>query len=244
MRIHRKEAHVIPKFVTDLVIRLAAISICSLFIFSIGTLAGPPLVCHMFDIGNAKSLPWTSHDWNLTGTETYNTRNLSFDTIAILNSDPTVIVHMETLRRATLYARKDPLAAKELFTKLMARADAPGDSAQVALAIFDAGYLAEAYKQWIGKDEPNPARGLDGYALVKKAISTRNNDAQMQFAAALIALQVHADDQQAHAANAIAGAKNDPLLAKNLAAPFHGPHDQSMAEFVSTNQQTKTAARQ
>jgi hypothetical protein len=235
------------KFATNLVIRLTAISICSIFIFSIATLAGPPLVCHRFDIGNAKSLSWTSSDWNLTGTETYNTKNLSSDTIAILNGDPTVIVHMETLRRATLYARKDPLAAKELFTKLMARAGAPGapaDSTQVALAIFDAGYLAEAYKQWIGKDEPNPARGLDGYALVKKAISTRNNDAQMQFAAALIALQVHAVDQQAHAANAIAGAKNDPLLAKNLAAPFHGPHDQSMAEFVSTNQQTKTAARQ
>jgi hypothetical protein len=234
---------VIPKFATNLVIRLVAISICSLFIFSIATLAGPPLVCHMFDIGNAQSLPWTSHDWNLTGTETYNTKNLSSDTIAILTGDPTVIVHMETLRRATLYARKDPLAARELFTKLMARADAPGDSAQVALAIFDAGYLAEAYKQWIGKDEPNPARGLDGYALVKKAISARDNDAQMQFAAALIALQSHADDQQTHAAKAIAGAKNDSLLAKNLAAPFHGPHDQSMAAFISANPQTNTAAK-
>jgi len=235
---------VIPKFATNLIIRLAAISICSLFIFSIATLAGPPLVCHMFDIGNARSLPWTSHDWNLTGAETYNTKNLSSDTIAILNGDPTVLVHMETLRRATLYARKDPLAAKELFTKLIARADAPGNSAQVALAIFDAGYLAEAYKQWIGKDERNPARGLDGYALVKKAIGARDNDAQMQFAAALIAVQNHADQQQTHAAKAIAGAKNDSLLAKNLAAPYHGPNDQSMATFISANPQTNTAAKQ
>ena len=211
--------------------------------FSIATLAGPPLVCHVFDIGNAKSLPWISDGWNLTGAETYNTKNLSSDTIAILNSDPTVLVHMETLRRATLYARKDPFAAKELFTKLMARADATGDPAQMALAIFDAGYLTEAYKQWMGKDEPNPARGIDGYTLVKKALSARNNDAQMQFAAALIAMQTHGDEQQAHTTKAIVGAKSDPLLAKNLAAPFHGPHDQSMAEFISTNPQAKTEAR-
>jgi hypothetical protein len=233
----------IPKSATTL-IRFATISLCSLFILSIATLAGPPLVCHVFDIGNTKSLPWISNGWNLTGAETYNTKNLSSDTIAILNSNPTVLVHMETLRRATLYARKDPLAAKELFTKLMARADASGAPAQMALAIFDAGYLTEAYKQWMGKDEPNPARGIDGYVLVKKAISARNNDAQMQFAAALIAMQTHVDDQREHAAKAIVGAKSDPLLAKNLAAPFHGPHDQSMADFISTNQQANTEARQ
>jgi hypothetical protein len=233
----------IPKSAT-IFIRFGTIFLCSLFFLSISTLAGPPLVCHVFDIGNAKSLPWISHDWNLTGAESYNTPNLSSDTIAILNSDPTVLVHMETLRRATLYARKDPLAAKELFTKLMARADETGDPAQISLAIFDAGYLTEAYKQWMGKDEPNPARGIDGYALVQKAISTRSNDPQMQFAAALIAMQTHANNQQMHATKAIAGAKSDPLLAKNLAAPFHGPKDQSMADFISTNQQVKAEARQ
>jgi len=235
---------VISKSTIKPLARFATISLCSLFILSIATLAGPPLICHVFDIGNAKSLPWISHDWNLTGAETYDTKNLPSDTIAILNSDPTVLVHMETLRRATLYARKDPLAAKELFTKLMARADATGDSAQIALAIFDAGYLTEAYKQWMGKNQPNPARGIDGYPLVKKAISARNNDAQMQFAAALMAMQTNANDQQMHARKAIAGAKSDPLLAKNLAAPFHGQHDQSMADFISTNQQAKTEARQ
>jgi hypothetical protein len=234
---------VIPSFSTTLVIRFAAISLCSLFALSIATFAGPPLVCHVFDIGSAKSLPWISHDWNLSGAESYNTKNLSSDTVAILNADPTVLVHMETLRRATLYARKDPLAAKELFTKLMARAEAVGDSAQLAIAIFDAGYLAEAYKQWIGKDEPNPARGVDGYTLVKKAIFARDNDAQMEFAAALIALRGPADEQQMHAQKAIAGAKNDPLLARNLATPFHGSHDQSMGELISTNQQVKAVTR-
>ena len=75
--------------------------------------AGPPLICHAFDIGSAKSLPWISHDWNLTGTETYDTSKLNSDTFAILATNSSVLVHVETLRRATLYARKDPAAAKE-----------------------------------------------------------------------------------------------------------------------------------
>src|SRR4029077_11282675 len=89
-------------------------------------LAGPPLLCHTLDIGNAKSLPWISHDWNLTGSESYDTKNLPADTIAILDSDPTILVHMETLRRATLYAQKDSIAAKQLLLKLIARSDAVG----------------------------------------------------------------------------------------------------------------------
>src|SRR5215470_7724174 len=92
-------------------------------------LAGPPLICHAFDIGNAKSLPWVSHDWNLTGGEAYNTNSLSKDTVALLDSSRVTLVHMETLRRATLYARKDTQAAKQLLLTLMARADAAQNSA-------------------------------------------------------------------------------------------------------------------
>ena len=97
---------------------------------------------------------------------------------------------METLRRATIYARQDPQAAKELITRLQERAansDAAGHPD--ALAWFDVGYLAEAYKQWLGKGEPNPAAGLDGYSLVRKAISLRGSDPEMEFAAALITLR-------------------------------------------------------
>ena len=46
------------------------------------------------------------------------------DVLRTLKEDDTgtpVIVRMETLRRATLYARKDPQAAKELLTKLYQR---------------------------------------------------------------------------------------------------------------------------
>ena len=64
--------------------------------------AGPPLICHTFEIGSAKSLPWSGPDWNLTGTERYDTSQLASDTFAILTSNSNVLVHMETLRRAAL----------------------------------------------------------------------------------------------------------------------------------------------
>ena len=90
-----------------------------------------------------------------------------------------------------------------------------------ALAWFDVGYLAEAYKQWMGKDGPNPAAGLDGYSLVRKAISLRGSDPEMEFAAALITLPSPDSAHRDHVQKAMAGAKNDSLLAQNLASNFN-----------------------
>jgi hypothetical protein len=223
--------------------RVAVTLLLALFLFASSALAGPPLICHSFDIGDAKSLPWISHDWNLSGTESYDTKNLAADTIAILDSNPVVLVHMETLRRATLYARKDPFAAKQLFTKLVARADSLTNTPAAALASFDLGYLAEAYKQWMGKDEPNPAQGFDGYALVKKALQFRGNDPQLDFAAALITLNGPAGEHQDFAQKAIAGAKTDALLQRNLSIHFHGPQTETMADMISRNSAVKVATR-
>jgi hypothetical protein len=180
--------------------------------------AGPPLICHAIEIGQAKSLPWVDLNDHQAGTN-YNLQNLTRDTIAALDSDATVLVHMETLRRATLYAREAPQTAKELLTRLDARA-VNSEAPNAALAWFDAGYLAEAYRVWFGKDEANPARGLDGYAWVTKAIELRGSDPQMEFAAALITLTVAPQDHAAHVQKALAGANSDPLLARNLASDF------------------------
>src|SRR5262249_5475415 len=129
------------------------------------SLAGPPLICHPFEIGNAKSLPWSGSIWNLSPNQNYDTKLLAQDTLAILDQNPEVIVRMETLRRATLYAQKNPQAARELLTKLHARASlAEGARRHDALAWFDVGYLAATYNQWI-KDQ-NPAAGLDAYGLI------------------------------------------------------------------------------
>jgi hypothetical protein len=184
--------------------------------------AGPPLICHAIDIGNAQTLPWVDLNFR-KGDGSYNLQNLANDTLAILDSNPAVLVRMETLRRATIYARQDQRAAKELLVRLSARAnEAPAD-ANGALAWFDFGYLAESYKQWMGRNEPNPAAGADGYGWVKRAIQQRGDDAEMEFAAALITwIGPNGDDQLEHVQRAMAGAKTDALLAQNLASRFRG----------------------
>jgi hypothetical protein len=68
----------------------------------------------------------------------------------------------------------------------------------------------------------NPAAGIDGYVWVKKAISLRGEDPEMEFAAALITLSGPESAHREHLRKAIAGAKNDPLLAQNLSSEFRG----------------------
>jgi hypothetical protein len=208
--------------------RLAISTVAVLLGFTTFAHAGPPLICHPIEIGQAKSLPWI--EFNHKGSTDYDLKNLSRDTLAILDSNTPVLVHMETLRRATIYARQDPKVAKELVTRLQARA-ANSDAAgrPDALAWFDVGYLAEAYKQWIGKGEPNPAAGFDGYSWVRKAISLRGSDPEMEFAAALITLQGSDSAHQDHTRKAMAGAKTDPLLARNLGSNFN---HQTIAELL------------
>jgi hypothetical protein len=223
--------------------KIAAALLAVLFLFATSALAGPPLLCHSFDIGSAKSLPWISHDWNLNGRESYNLNNLVSDTVALLDADSTVLVHMETLRRATLYAQKDPIVAKRLFITLVSRSDTAAQTPNAALASFDAGYLAEAFKQYelISKSTNDPAHNVDGYALIKKAIQLRGNDPQMEFAAALVTLSGPAADQADHAQKALAGSKSDPLLEHNLSTHFISPQSETMTEMITRNSTVKVA---
>jgi hypothetical protein len=190
--------------------------------------AGPPLVCHPINIGSAQSLPWTSTTWNLSGDEGYDVSHLVTDTLALLRPDAPVLVRMETMRRAALYSQKNAAVARELLAGLAEHAT-NGD--HDAMAAFDYGYLIETYRQLEmtfqmsrgGKnrgDWVNPAAGLDGYALVKQAISMRGGDAEMEFAAALITTENSKLDYSQHAAKAKAGLKEDPLLTQNVASHF------------------------
>jgi hypothetical protein len=195
-------------------------------VFIAGTaVAGPPLICHSIDIGSAQSLPWSSSGWNLTGQETYNVDNL----VQLGPSTP-VLVRMETLRRATLYAQQRSPIAKELLFRLEARTrENPKD----ALAAFDFGYLVECYRQasWLRQHTDwlkasadatttNFAMKLDGYQSVQKAIALRGTDPQMEFAAALMTIEGSHEEHDRHLQNAMAGAKADALLARNLASRF------------------------
>ena len=218
------------KRLSGLVIRILAVSLSLAAV----VYAGPPLICHSIQIGDAKSLPRVSHNWNLSGTENYEVRNLVGDTLAILTPETPVLARMETLRRATLYARQNPQVGNELLVKLHARATESESKGHAdPLAWFDAGYLAEAYKQWYAKETPNPAAGVDGYAWVKKALGLRGPDPQMEFAAALITLSGPEREHREHVMRAMAGAKQDPLLAQNLESRFMGANSETIAQMFS-----------
>jgi hypothetical protein len=219
-------------------------TIAAFFALASSVVAGPPLVCHSFDIGNAKSLPWISHDWNLSGAENYDTHHLASDTLTLLNANQIPLVHMETLRRATLYARKDPVAAKQLLLELVARAKSSEASSNPdAFALFDAAYLSEAYKQWLGEKGENPANGLDGLSWIKHAMQLRPADPQMAFAAALVTLRGPEAEHREYAQIAAAGAKNDELLQRNLATHFLGAESQTMAEMILKSDSTRSESK-
>ena len=207
-----------------------AAMVVALLVIVTPAIAGPPLICHAVDIGTASSLPWTSTGWNLSGQETYDVSLLVPDTLALLAPDTPVLVRMETLRRATLYALKQTPVAKELLFRLEVRTrENPKD----ALAAFDFGYLVECYRQasWLHQHtdwlkasgdttSANLVMKMDGYQSVRKAIALRGSDPQMEFAAALMTTEGDRSEHDRHLQNAMAGAKADALLARNLASRF------------------------
>jgi hypothetical protein len=192
-------------------------------------LAGPPLLCHPFDIGTAKSLTWdNSHGWQGRVAAT-NMKTLVADTEALLTPDTPVIVRMETLRRAAIYASTDTQVATELLARLQARASS---AKKGALETFDAGYLIETFRQisdmerWTRDDGSKiqfaALKSLvgkaDGEAMVQQTLTARNGEPALEFAAALIAGSYPARraDYRKHAEKARAGAAQDALLTKNL----------------------------
>ena len=187
--------------------------------------AGPPLLCHPFEIGTARSLPWDG-TWS-QGKADYKIANLIADTEALLTPSTPVVVRMETLRRAALYASTNAQIANQLLSRLIARADASETVGRPdALALLDAAYVAEAFREiasLTGADFAARAAGAratlghaDGYALISRSIAARPDDPAIQFAAALIAADKNRARYTDHAAKARAGAGRDVLLARNL----------------------------
>ena len=193
--------------------------------WGIPALAGPPLICHRLEIGDARSLPWGADSavWNQP-VENYNVAHLADETLGLLSPDAPVIVRMETIRRAVIYARHFPQAQKELILKLKARtgdAEARGDG----LAMFDYGYVIEAMKEASWTEGPggqwNAAMNLDGYPWVTRALAAGHDNPEMEFAAALIVMgRNDLNSQHEHAEKALAARGGDPLLARNVAGFF------------------------
>jgi len=190
--------------------------------------AGPPLLCHPFEIGQAQSLPWDgSRSW-FQGRAGYDIRHLIPDTEALLTPSTPVIVRMETLRRAVIYASQDPAVARELLRTTIDRARAAESSGHPnALAYLDAAYVSEALREITMLDQMAEFRKSaaqlrdvvergSGYALIQKSLALTPDDAALHFAAALIAADGNRAAYAAHATKARAGAEGNSLLARNI----------------------------
>lgn len=203
--------------------------------FASPALAGPPLICHPFDTAGGTLIAWGSGPgWN-TPLSSYDIKKLPAEVARLLDTDAPVLTRMENLRRATIYAMKDPEVAHQLLKVVMDRAMTPRSTAQ---AWFDAGYLIESYKQaipvrghlrqgygaqesgslwskdkgWMATDE---TLKVDGYGFVKKAMAMAGaRNAEMEFAASLMTQGTVAS---AHRARAAASAARGSVLAQNLA---------------------------
>jgi hypothetical protein len=183
-------------------------------------LAGPPLICNPFVTDGGRLIAWgTGPGWN-TPAHAYDLTKLVADTTSVLTPDAPILTRMENLRRATIYALRDPAVADTLLRALMSRALATTTDSG---AWFDAGYLVEAYKQgthlrgdrhsaaaWAAVDE---TIRVDGYGFVKKAIALRGASAEMELAASLMTEGATAGAHRARAKAAGPGS----LVAKNLA---------------------------
>ncbi len=206
------------------------VTVCLMFaalVVARPALAGPPLLCHPFDIGTARSLPWNGPGW-LDAKPDYHLDSLVADTEALLGPSTPVIVRMESLRRASLYAGRDAKVAAALLQALTGRAQASQAAGRPsALAFLDAAYVTEALRQITTLNSVagytadvdgirQVLRGVDGASFMRASLAAAPDDPSLEFAAALIAAGTDSAAYQRHAERARAGAKSDALLAKNL----------------------------
>src|SRR5262245_65841017 len=77
-------------------------------------LAGPPFVCHVFDIGTAKSLPWGATNNFMAMRDDYDFRRVVAYTQQLLTPSTPTLVTMATLRRAAIYASPGRAGAAKL----------------------------------------------------------------------------------------------------------------------------------
>jgi hypothetical protein len=204
------------------------LSVVAVLVAAGSAVAGPPLLCHPFDIGDARSLPWDGTTSWFDVRDDYRLSNLVADTESLLTPETPVIVRMETLRRAAIYASRDNDVAARLMRMLEDRSRKANANGGNSLAGFDEAYVIEAYRQLtmtaasVGRraDLQSLIAGKDGYPMVKEALEGRPDDASLDFAAALFAASkdrvTHGSAYAEHARKARKGASRDALLAKNI----------------------------
>jgi hypothetical protein len=190
-------------------------------------LAGPPFVCHVFDIGTAKSLPWGAVNNFMGMRDDYDFHHVVADAETLLTPSTPTLVRMETLRRASIYASRDRAVAQQLIASVMGRMQAADRAGHPdALALFDAGYVVEALSELeqfglhmktlagLERELAGITYSFESRPLLERSAALRPGDASIQFALGLIS---RAPESETHMQKARAAARQDELLANNLA---------------------------
>lgn len=186
--------------------------------------AGPPLVCHSLEIGDAASLPDWKGGWQEWRAD-YDASRLVADTLDLLSAETSVIVRMETLRRAVLHGRGVPASLDELQDALQRRwiesrkAGEPDPG-----LLFDLGYFLEVRRILLRDLLEDSDRSLPrGYPLVARAIAMSGGDPAMHLGAAIITARPRRPEHAGHLRAALQAAEEGGLLARNLVRQFgHG----------------------
>ena len=208
-----------------------AIATIALTVLAGAALAGPPLICHPYAIGNDTSLPWgaDNNSWNNPDPR-YDAANLPVDTLKLLDSGKPLLTRMETLRRAAVYSGKNTAAGLELANRLMARALTSEVKGQNnSLALFDAGYFIESMKQMSHISKSKAFSGIDGYDWAKRSLPGLQDKLAAEYALGL--MQAEASWPNEHIRRAANGAQEGSLLAQNLVKHYQ---NQSLAEIKQT----------
>lgn len=136
---------------------------------------GPPAVCHQIEIGDAPSLPWGA---GTKASPDYDPSRLVADTAKLLLSEKDLVVRMETLRRAAIYASKDRALAWELVGRTaLATYDATLGAGSEAVRCFDLGFLIAVFDQ-LGVEVGSRAGvrdGIDGYGYLVRSLDLHHD---------------------------------------------------------------------
>ena len=200
----------------------------TLIVLAGAALAGPPMICHNYSIGNDTSLPWGAdkNSWNNQDPK-YDAENLAADTLKLLDSGKPLLTRMETLRRAAVYSSKNTAAGLKLANHLMARALASEVKGQNnSLALFDAGYFVQSMKQMSQVSQmSNAFSDIDGYDWAKRSLPGLQDKLAAEYALGL--MQAETSWPNEHIRRAVTGAQEGSLLAQNLVKHYQ---NQSLAE--------------
>ena len=201
---------------------------------------GPPAICHPIDIGEARSLPWRG-EHSFDAAPDYDVGRTVDDTLAILRASNDTLVHMETIRRATIYltgmegasAGKSSEWRQEQVTRLVSALQTEARAIQAraeqttadGLRLFDYGYLLAALSQ-SGRVQALAAdhASEQGPALARAA-QLRPDDGALHLGFALATYSHNGGTPEcyAHLERAVALATDpDGLLRRNLMSTMGG----------------------